>query len=141
MAGKIKRFIVLVLTDGDNYGYDEKTLPPLVAVMDSGSPDGQHSNHISVIGFFLTSFRSLARVEAVIQKAEHLRSTDSRYAKLGIGLAEGRMVADFTWLGRLKHEMMPLGDTANSAARSAQLPNGYLEALQSLHHEFHRNAS
>jgi hypothetical protein len=140
MSGKIKRFIVLVLADRDNYGYDEHTLPPLLAVMDSGSPDTRHSTHLCVIGFFLTSSRSLSRVQGVIRQAELLRSTDNRFASLGIGLAEGRMVADFTWLGRLKLNTLPLGDTANTAARSAQIPDGYRQPLQSLHEEFHRKA-
>ena len=140
MPAKRKRFIVLMLTDRDNYGFDEHTLPPLVALMDSASPDGCRWLHTGVIGYFVTSRHSSTRVQRVIEQAEQLRTADSRFASLGIGLAEGPMVADFTWLGRLKPDMFPLGTVANDASRSAQLPDAYQQPLRSLLNEFDRNA-
>ena len=140
MAGKTRRFIVVVLNERNNYGFDEHTLPPLIALMDSASPDARHWRHTSVIGFFLTSSEALARVQHLIQQLEHLRITDSLFASLGIGLAEGQMVADFTWLGRVREEMPPLGDTANRASHSAQFPDAYKPILQSLCDEFNRRA-
>ena len=140
MPAKRKRFIVLMLTDRDNYGFDEHTLPPLVALMDSASPDGCRWLHTGVIGYFITSRHSAACVQHVIEQAEQLRSADSRFESLGIGLAEGPMVADFTWLGRLKPSTFPLGTVANDASRSAQVPDAYQQSLQSLLHEFDRNA-
>ena len=136
MAAKHQRFIVLVLADRDNYGFDEITLPPLIALMDSALPDQRRWLHTGVIGYFLTSSRSLAQVQKIIEQAERLRGTDSRFASLGIGLAEGPMVADFTWLGHLKEEMAPLGTVANDASRSAQLSDAYKKTLQSLCQEF-----
>ena len=140
VAAKHTRFIVLMLTDRDNYGFDEHTLPPLVTLMESASPDGCRWLHTGVIGYFLTSSRSVSRVQHVIEQAEGLRTADERFASLGVGLAEGPMVADFTWLGRLKPKTFPLGTVANDASHSAQLPDAYRQPLQSLLNEFDRNA-
>ena len=129
-----------MLTDRDNYGFNEHTLPPFIALMDAASPDGRQWVHTGVIGYFLTSFAALARVQQVIAQAEHLRGTDDRFANLGIGLAEGRMIADFNSLGRLNPDMMPLGTVANDASRSANVPDAYQQPVQSLSHEFNGNA-
>ena len=43
---------------------------------------------------YLTSRRALRMVEDVIAKAEGLREGDPRFATLGIGLAEGELLAD-----------------------------------------------
>ncbi len=137
MAAKKKRFIVLVLTDRDNYGFDEHSLPPLVALMDSASPDQREFWHSCVTGYFLTSSGALSRVRRVIEQAERLRTADSRFSSLGIGLAEGSLLADFTLLGRLK-EIAPVGTVVNDASRSAQTPGAYQNSLQALTHELQR---
>ena len=129
-----------MLTDRDNYGFDEHTLPPLIALMDSASPDARQWIHTGVIGYFLTSSAALARVQQVIAQAEHLRGTDDRFASVGIGLAEGRMVADFNSPGSLNPEMVPLGTVANDASRSANVSHAYQQPLKSLLHEFKCNA-
>jgi hypothetical protein len=136
VAAERKRFIVLILADRENYGFDEQTLPPLVALMDSASPDQRQFCHSCVTGYFLTSRDSLTRVEGIIQQAERLRTTDSRFSSLGVGLAEGSMLADFTVLERLKPEMTPLGTVANNASRSARILGGYQQPLKALRHEF-----
>jgi len=50
------------------------------------------------------------------------------------------MIADFTFFGRLKPGMMPLGIIANDASRSALRLDAYQQLLQTLRHEFARNA-
>ena len=129
-----------MFTDRDNWGFDEHTLPPLVALMDSASPDRSQWLHTGVIGYFLTSGHAVSRVQIVIEKAERLRTEDSRFTRLGIGFAEGLMLADFTSSGQLRPQMVPLGTVANEASRSAQLSDAYKQPLQSLSREFNRNA-
>ena len=138
MAAKHKRFIVLMLTDRANYGFDEHTLPPLIALMDSASPDQRQFWHSCVTGYFLTSRDALSRVQSVIDQAVRLRNADSRFSSLGIGLAEGSMLGDFTLLGRLK-EVVPVGAVVNDASRSGQLPDAYQQPLHALSNEFDRN--
>ena len=117
--------------DRDLYGFDEHTLPPLIALMDSAAPDYRSWTHTGPDGYFLTSPESLGRIRRVIQQAEQLRSSDTRFERLGIGLAEGSMVADFTWFGRLKTQMPPLGSAPLAAYHCAEA-DSYREALRSL---------
>src|SRR4030095_6082280 len=102
------RFTVLMVVDRDKYGYDEHTLPPLIALMDSAAPDVRTWTHTGPNGYFLTSPGSLIRIQRVIEQFEQLPTSDSRFDRLGIGLAESEMVADFTSRGVLKTEAPPL---------------------------------
>jgi hypothetical protein len=119
MPVREKRFIVLDFSDRDEFGFNEHTLPPLIALMDSASPDHRPWCHAGVTGYFLASASAAKRVQKTIEAAEHLRDTDSRFASLGIGSAEGPMIAEFTWLGRLKTQITPIGDVARVACRAA----------------------
>jgi len=74
-------------------------------------------------------------VEDVIAKAEGLREGDPRFATLGIGLAEGELLADFDWRGRPKAGSdRPLGPSLIDAVRVEREPRKYREILQALHH-------
>ena len=64
-------------------------------------------------------------VQGLITKAELLGDTDSRFATLGIGLADGWLIAEFDWLGRVKSE--PLGVAVNDAVRPSREPLKYKE--------------
>jgi hypothetical protein len=128
VPARIKSFGVLVFKDRDGYGYDEHALPALVALMDSAGPDQRLWTHVGVTGFFLPSRHALARLRSVIAQAEMLRASDARFQRLGIGLAEGRLVAEFTWFGRLKSQLPPLGLPVNTAHHSAAADN-YLNVL------------
>ena len=131
MPARHKSFTVLVFIDRDLYGFDEHTLPPLIALIDSADPDQRRWTHIGTTGFFLTSPDSLDRIRRVIEQAEQLRSSDIRFERLGIGLAEGLMIADFTWFGRVTTKMTPLG-MVTGAAYDCAVSDNYREALQSL---------
>jgi hypothetical protein len=133
-----QRFTVLMVMDRDKYGYDEHTLPPLIALMDSAAPDVRTWTHTGPTGHFLTSPDSLVRIQRVIEQFEQLRTSDSRFDRLGIGLAEGEMSADFTSLGVLKTEAPPLGLAAQHAYRRAETGDGYHETLGLLGAEFSR---
>jgi hypothetical protein len=82
---------------------------------------------------YLTSPRALRAVGEAITKAESLRDSDSRFATLGIGLAEGELIAEFDWLGRLKTEReRPMGASLSDATRVAREPQKYREILRTL---------
>jgi hypothetical protein len=135
VSAKRKRFIILCFgnTDADSLGYDEETLPLLWKLVDSCKPAARLFNHMGAVAYYLASLRTIAVVEGLITKAELLRDTDSRFATLGIGLAEGWLIAEFDWLGRVKSDrFMPLGDAVNDAARPAREPQRYKERLREL---------
>ncbi len=117
--------------DRDLYGYDVHALPPLIALMDSAAPDHRSWTHTGPTGYFLTSRKSCDRIRRVIEEAESLRSSDARFERLGIGLAEGPMVAEFTWLGRLKSDYPPLGSASQTAYHCAET-DSYRDALRTL---------
>ena len=74
----------------------------LLRLVDSSAPEYRMFTHTGVVANYLTSPRALRAVEGAITKAESLRESDPRFAALGIGLAEGELIAEFDWLGRLK---------------------------------------
>jgi hypothetical protein len=130
---KHKRFITLTLGDTESWGWDEHTLPMLLQLVDSSKPDYRMSTHTGIVANYLTSPRALKAVEDVIAGAESLRESDSQFATLGIGLAEGELMAEFNWLGRLKtSRQRPMGNSLNDAVLVEQEPNLYQEVLQSL---------
>jgi hypothetical protein len=88
MAAKHKAFIVLMFGDRTGDGFEETTLPALVAMIDSASPDyRQVFTAHGVAGFFLASAAAAESVESLIAEAEHLRTFDVRFASLGIGVS------------------------------------------------------
>jgi len=123
---------VLILGDRDCYGLDEHTLPLLVKLIDSSNPDSRQFSHLGVSAYYVRSGRAIAAVERMLSQAEGLRDTDGRFAKLGIGLAHGQMIADFDWLGRVKRNFIPLGDAVNRAARGVCGAQIYREILAEL---------
>ena len=133
MSAKRKRFIILSLGDAESWGYDEHTIPVLLQLVDPSAPAARIFTNMGVVAYYLTSRRTVAVVEGVIAKAEALRDTDSQFATLGIGLAEGELVAEFDWLGRVKTDrFMPLGGAVNDAVRHEREPQKYKVRLREL---------
>jgi hypothetical protein len=133
VGAKTKRFIVVCLGDADptSLGYDEETLPVLWELAASSKPAARTFNNRGAVMYYISSPRAVAAVEALIAKVEALRASDSRFATLGIGLAEGRMVAEFDWLGRVKSDRSPpLGRTANERAAGQ---SGFAPLFQASH--------
>jgi hypothetical protein len=94
-----KRFITLTLGDTESWGWNEHTLPMLLQLVDSSTPDYRMFTHTGVVANCLTTPRALRAVEDVIARAESRRDSDSRFTTLGIGLAGGELTAEFDWLG------------------------------------------
>jgi hypothetical protein len=133
MAAQRRRFTVLSLGDLDKWGFNEQTLPLLVSLMDFAEPDYLDAIFSGVTGYFVTSPRAMIRVEKAVRGAEKLRDTDERFSSLGIGLAEGEMLARFNWWGGVKQDgMPPLGLVHTEAVRCSYDPNAYREKLQAL---------
>jgi hypothetical protein len=127
------RFITLTLGDMESWGCSAVTMPMLLRLVDSSSPDYRMFTHTGVVANYLTSRRALKAVEDAITQAEGLRDSDSRFATLGIGLAEGELFAEFDWLGRLKTDReRPMGASLTDAVRVEREPQKYREILQTL---------
>ncbi len=133
MGAARKEFVVVALGDRDGYGYDEHTLPILLRLVESSSPDAHLSTHLGVISFFLPSHRSLDSVLDLVSAAETLRDGDSRFPSLGIGVSRGPLIAEFDWRGRVKHSTIPSGETANRASAGVAGLQNYRETLNTLH--------
>jgi len=133
MAAKDRRFTVLALSDLDKWGFNEHTLPLLVALIDSEAPDYLQVVFSGVTGYFTTSPRAISRVEKAVRGAEKLRDTDERFSRLGIGIAEGKMIADFDWWGGVKKTgIPPLGQVANEAVACSYKLDDYREKLKAV---------
>lgn len=133
VGAKQTRFIVLCVGDKDSHGYNEDTLPLLLQIVDASKPDARIFTHTGVVGYFGFSSGSVEAVESAVLRAEQLRDLDPRFSTLGIGLACGDLVADFDWLGRLKHDSTPMGRIVNEASAGIRDTNKYKEVLKELH--------
>ena len=131
MSVERKTFWILMFLDRELYGYDENTLPMLIGLMDSAAPDHRSWTHTGPTGYFLTSPEARDRIIQVIDRAELLRASDARFEHLGIGFAEGLMVAEFSSSGDLEADRSPLGSAAGEAYRCAEI-DGYCSALRAL---------
>ena len=123
-------FIVVALGDRDSLGFDERTLPALVALVDAHSPDHRDVKHLGIVSYFRASAEAARRVQSLADAAEQLRKRPE-FASLGIGIASGPLIAD------LAAGMTPLGTTANDATRLSMLaPNAYINPLNALLREY-----
>jgi hypothetical protein len=132
MKAKTKRFIVLVFSDRDNFGLNEHTLPPLIALMDSARPDFRNWSHTGPIGFLLASRDALRRVRQAIDQVEKLKTTDPRFDSLNIGLAEGPMLAEFNFWSRLNPKFMPVGSASIAASKNADEAGAFRQVLEEI---------
>ena len=132
MPAKRKEFIVVMLGDRAGDGFGERTLPPLLALVDSVSPDYREVlPPRGIAAFFIASSVAAQKEDQLVTAAEQLRSSDSRFESLGIGISSGGMIADFSWFGRVRS--MPLGTVANDASRLVtSAPEAYLSPLTSI---------
>ncbi|MDQ2867362.1 MAG: hypothetical protein M3R59_02965 [Verrucomicrobiota bacterium] len=132
MSAKRKAFIVVILGDRGGEGFEESTLLALVALADSASPDyRQLLTPRGVAAFFVASSAAAQRANRLVAAAEQLRAGGSGFEGLGIGISSGEMIADFSWLGRVRST--PLGAVANDASRLvSSAPDAYLPSLISI---------
>jgi len=133
MPAKWTSFIVVMLGDRKGWGFDETTFPPLIALMDSASPDYRRLRvPRGVTAYFLASPAGARRAERLVARAAELRSNDAHFESLGIGISTGQMLADFNWFGHLRSEPR-VGTVATEAARLVRsAPDAYLPLLKSI---------
>jgi hypothetical protein len=87
MPAKQKSCIVVIFGDRNGWGFDEITLPPLVALIDSASPDYRKLlASRGVAGYFLATAAAAQRAERVVAAADELRIKDRRFESLAIGV-------------------------------------------------------
>jgi len=130
VSAKSKNFIVVSIGEVGGYGYDEHSLPVLLRLVDSHAPDHRVYTHTGVVGHFFTSKKKLEIVRHLVSEAEALRAGDVRFADLKIGIAEGELIGEFDWLGRVKNGGVGLlGDANLEAVRAAKIPGAYKDKL------------
>ena len=133
MSAKPKRFIVISIGGTGGYGYDEQTLPVLLRLAESHNPDHWVSINTGIVSHFRTSKRNFLAVQKLVAEVESLKISDPRFSDLKIGVAEGELIGDFDWLGRLKTAGISLlGDTINEAVRASSKASDYQAALHTI---------
>ncbi len=132
MSAKAESFIVVTVGDAGGYGFDEHTLPMLLVLVDAFRPDYRSFTHTGVTAQFRTSRRKLIAVQKLVKAAEALRSNDARFAELKIGVAEGELIGEFDWLGRVKTTGMGLMGDANVEAVRSEKAGDYEAKLTAI---------
>jgi class 3 adenylate cyclase len=133
VSGQRREFIVLAMGDRESQGHDEAAQLRLFQLIDSSAPDSCISSRIGIVGFYVRSARSVAAVEQVISDAEKLRDSNKAFATLGIGLADGPLIADFHVDGSVNTAFTPVGEVANQASRAVHGAQNYRERLSDLY--------
>lgn len=54
MSAKLKRIIMITMGDIESKGYDKQTLPLLLKIVDSSSPDNRKFTNNGVIAYYLS---------------------------------------------------------------------------------------
>jgi hypothetical protein len=136
MPAKRKAFIVVILGDCTGEGFDERSLPPLVALVDSASPDYRQLFLPRGVGaFFVASSAAAQRADQFVTAAEELRTSHPQFERLGIGISSGDMIAEFSWFGRVRS--ISLGTVANEASRLvSSTPDAYFSSLRSIRNAY-----
>jgi hypothetical protein len=134
VSGQRKEFIVLAIGDRDGEGFGESTYLRLLQIIDSSAPNAHVCSPRGFVAYYLPSPRALSAVEEVIAQAETLRDSDEACASIGIGLAQGPLIADFDWRGRVKPAFLPVGEVANFASRAIHGEQTYRQTLRELFH-------
>jgi len=138
VSARAKRFIVVSIGDTGSDGFDEHELPVLVKLVKSHSPDHWVMVHTGAVVHFRSSKNRFRDVQRFIADAERHRASDPRFSTLKIGLAEGELVGEFDWLGRIKAGGLGLlGDAIVEAVRQEKVPGAHLEKMKSLAQSFH----
>jgi len=123
MSAKKANSIVVALIDLDDWGFDEYSLPALVSLANSHHPTCRTFFHTGVMAYFLSSPETKARAEKLITEAKILKN-EKGFESLGIGSAEGPLLAEFTWLGKYKPtDLAPIGEAASEATKNARTEN------------------
>jgi hypothetical protein len=142
MSAKITRFIVVMLGETDSFSYDHQLIQQLLKIVDSSEPAAQSASHMGVVAYYFSSPVGLAAVEALIPQVERLRDTDSRFASLSIGMAEGELLAEFDESGCLSTDSFtPLGGALNDAASNQRGPRKYVESLRAVRERVQKDAT
>jgi hypothetical protein len=115
MSAKSKLFIIVAISDP--WGFNEKTLPLLLQLVDKSKPDFGDWCHSGVTAFFKKSKTSMKRAADLLSAFQDLRSKDERFNETGIGQTTGPLMADINWRGRILS--LPIGSALNEAVKLA----------------------
>jgi len=138
MAAKEKRFIVVSVGDTLGFGYNEHEIPQLLKLGEAYSPDHLVMNRTGFLAHFRTTKANVRKAFSLVANAEKLRDTDKRFTELKIGVAEGKLVGEFDFLGNIKKDGIGLlGDAIVRAVLQEQSPLAYKPQLSSLAETLH----
>ena len=134
VSAKAKSFIVVSIGNTSGCVDGGQLLPLLMTIIDSHAPDHRVITNKGVMVHFRTSKRKFKMVKSLVAEAGALRTRDARFAELKVGVAEGELIGEFDWFGRVKsYGYLGLFGGANlEAVRSETTPGACKEKLRSI---------
>jgi len=117
MAERSDDFIVVCIHDAA--GFAREVGPILLEMVEITSPD--HWEFIrpgTVMAYYRIKGKAKKGAADLRFSFESLQSRDARYQRIGIGLAEGRLIADIDFWGKVK--TTPLGSIVGKAIEDAR---------------------
>jgi hypothetical protein len=116
-----KHFDIVCLYD--DWGLNETTGPFLMEMVHAAKPfTAEFTNPGTVLAYFRTGFLSRRRAGRLLASLADLRSSDSQFARLGIGRSQGKLVVDYPSSGKTQAKLFggPINDAMRNAAEEAR---------------------
>jgi hypothetical protein len=137
-TARMARFVIVHVVDRDDWGFDEHSLPRLVAAAEAAGVSEWQMTHASVTAYFLAeegpraSREVLDRVAAFVTAVEAVRDSDAKCVSIGNGIVWGDLLAEFDRHGGIRHGGLLAGMAHAHAVTAARGPQTYAAALASL---------
>jgi len=120
MGQRAENFIVVCLHKPD--GFSPEVGPNLLEMVEISHPDHWEFIHPgTVLAYFRARGRSKKNAANLTFSFDSLKSRDLRYKSVGMGQAQGRLLADIDFWGRVKSS--PLGSVVGKAIECARQAN------------------
>lgn len=117
MRAKLEEFCIVCLHN--DAGFDASDFFPIRDAVIAADPDfWEYLNPGTLIAFFRLRKDGRAKGERLASTIKKMTNTDDFFSSLCWSTLEGKLVADFSWTGKLKSS--PFGLTVNAAMELAR---------------------
>ena len=117
MSAKLQAFYVVCAYHRP--GFEENTFSPIRELFVASEPDfWEYQKPGTLLAYFLKRNNGQVRAEQLVSRVEQFKKTSSAFLAIGCAKTEGPLIADLSFLGKVKSS--PLGTSVSHAVESAR---------------------
>ncbi len=114
---KVKHDNLIILYITDEWGFNEITWPILAQVIERGKPDYvEFLNPGTFYIYYKGTKQKRKKYDSLLAEMKGLIAGDDRFEDVRVGMANGKMIFEVDWLGRIKSP--PIGGPGNDAMKN-----------------------